>query len=473
MLGYVRTDDYFDQEFNNLNLKDKRLNRRAIFIGNELLRSPGSCIQEVVDNKNRARAAYDFFSNSKVSWKSLFKCHIERTIKRVKESSSDDILVIQDSTFYNYSKHKAKIDIGEIGKQWDQVQFGFIQHTALCMTQLEGPLGIIGIEFFGYKESFDTTDCPTDYQPLEAGLASERWSIFLLQTQNRLKESGKRIITICDREADFFEFLYTCTTRAAFFVVRCKYNRYTGLKARRREEKLFSLLDKAPVLGYFKTTITDIATHQETEVRLQLKAIKDIMIPPMHKGKGHKQNSLEPILINVVQASIDGKEWILLTNLPVETLEEVIFIFKAYKQRWQIESFHKVLKTAYKAEQIYLHSSRSAILNLLALINIAACRVYWIMCKAREIGDKPASICFNDIEIKALHIYFYPSLPLSEDIPTLKTIFYQIAKLGGHRNTKNAYPPGILTIYRGMVKLNSITHMLKAISIRQAKLKAN
>jgi hypothetical protein len=59
---------FFKTEFSTLDLKDKRLLNRAIEIGNTLLSSPGSCIQEVFPSKNDARCAYDFFSNPKVQW---------------------------------------------------------------------------------------------------------------------------------------------------------------------------------------------------------------------------------------------------------------------------------------------------------------------------------------------------------------------------------------------------------------------
>ena len=59
--------NFFDQEFSNVDLKDKRLTKRAISIVNSLICLPWSCIQEVFVTKNEARCAYDFLSNTKVS----------------------------------------------------------------------------------------------------------------------------------------------------------------------------------------------------------------------------------------------------------------------------------------------------------------------------------------------------------------------------------------------------------------------
>ena len=124
---------FFDDEFSNIDLNDYRLNNRAISIGNSFIQYPGSCIQEVMLSKNQARCAYDFFSNPKVDWISLIEPHKQKTKERIIESETDAIYVIQDSTFYNYTNHKAKIDLGVIGKQGSFTQFGFLQHTSICV----------------------------------------------------------------------------------------------------------------------------------------------------------------------------------------------------------------------------------------------------------------------------------------------------------------------------------------------------
>jgi hypothetical protein len=47
-------------------------------------------------------------------------------------------------------------------------------------------------------------------------------------------------------------------------------------------------------------------------------------------------------------------------------------------------------------------------------------------------------------------------------VPNLQDFYYQIAELGGYKNKTNKNPPGVLTIYRGMQKLQNITDMYKA-----------
>lgn len=447
--------NFFDQEFSNIDLKDERLTKRAIAIGNRLVRMPGSCIQEVFGSKNEARCVYDFFSNPKINWMKLLGAHQDRTVERIYASQDNYIYLIQDSTFYNYTEHKAKIDIGVIGKQGRFTQFGFLQHTALCVSSHGLPLGILELDFMGYEDDLKSTS----YRKGFPDIASSRWRRFLSEAMTKLKGIDKDIIMLCDREADFFEFLDDLHGSSCKYVIRCKWDRPTGESNRAKKDKFSTLLEKAPTLGEISLITIDPNTHEETQKLFYLKTLDNITLPPVHRGAGHRQNALAPIKLNVVEASDKENKWLLLTNLPVKTLEDAVFIVQSYKIRWHIESFHKVLKTAYKAEQIYLHSSRGAIQNLLTVINIAAYQTYSLIHQARKKDEIPASCYFSTKEIEALSISLFKKKPDTCQNISLQEIYYQIAELGGYKNKNNKYPPGILTIYRGIKKLNNITEM--------------
>ena len=103
------------------------------------------------------------------------------------------------------------------------------------------------------------------------------------------------------------------------------------------------------------------------------------------------------------------------------------------------------------------------LLNLLTIINIAAYRTYWLIHQARNAEMIKASYCFSSQEINALNIFLFKKLPSPSSSQNLKEIYYKIAFLGGYKNKNNKHPPGILTIYRGIKKLESITQMYDAL----------
>ena len=63
--------------------------------------------------------------------------------------------------------------------------------------------------------------------------------------RQRLGDCQQRIITVADREGDFYEFLHALIAAEEEFVVRAKHDRYTGKTHRAREKRLWSLLTES------------------------------------------------------------------------------------------------------------------------------------------------------------------------------------------------------------------------------------
>jgi hypothetical protein len=78
------------------------------------------------------------------------------------------------------------------------------------------------------------------------------------------------------------------------------------------------------------------------------------VLPPVGKQKRYP-----PLDLAVIHASERGTprgrkpiEWKLITDLPVRSGSEAVEKINWYAMRWKIESFHKILKSGCKAEEI-------------------------------------------------------------------------------------------------------------------------
>lgn len=71
MLGAGTTTEFYQNEFKTLDLKDKRLNKRAHYIGECLQKRLTSCIKRLFINPKDMRQAYDFFFQSQSLRRSL------------------------------------------------------------------------------------------------------------------------------------------------------------------------------------------------------------------------------------------------------------------------------------------------------------------------------------------------------------------------------------------------------------------
>ncbi|HXW53526.1 MAG TPA: hypothetical protein VEL47_05435 [Myxococcota bacterium] len=225
-----------------------------------------------------------FFSNPKVTGCKLIEPHYQETIKRINSTDSKYILAIQDQMRLNFTDHYAKTQLGRIGKSQKTDQYGLIQHSVLCVTDKNEPLGLIDVKIFDFDE-FDTTinnrnRCLKDK-------ASCRWLEALDSVRQRISGSHNRIITVADRESDFYEFMRSLVINNEEFVIRSKFSRYTGIKHRSHGEKSWDIVERSPIKGKIKTKIQDPKSREVRTIALNIKAV-EVMLPPVYKKQGCK-----------------------------------------------------------------------------------------------------------------------------------------------------------------------------------------
>lgn len=384
----------------------------------------------------------------------MLEPHILKTGRRIEAEKSEYILAIQDSTYLNYTSHKAKTSLGKIGLSKQTNQYGLIQHNTLCVTEKNEPLGLIDLQFCDY-ENLDTKTHRHHRNTEETVL--DRWIRASESRRKILPNTNKKIVTVADREGDFFAFINDLIFHNDLFVIRARHNRYLGKNHRDRGKKLFELLEEEKELGKITIDINDVHTRQIKKITLKLKCLKDVILPFPRRSKERNRQHSEAIKVNVLMASNDDYCWILLTNLPVNNTDEMLRVIQIYKCRWHIEDFHKILKTAYQIEEIYLHSSRQAIENALTMAAISACRFYWMVYVGRIESECKADHIFKEYEWKTVYIYFKETVPKKP--PLLSEIILRIARMGGHK-MKNKLP-GIKTMWIGFQSFSVATTMCK------------
>ena len=122
-----------------------------------------------------------------------------------------------------------------------------------------------------------------------------------------------------------------------------------------------------------------------------------------------------------------------------------------YAKRWYIEIFFKVLKSGCGIDVPHFQKG-SRIENYIALSMIVAWKVMLTTYLPREYPEASCTIIFTEIEWKLAHQAAYKKQrPLPENPPTLKEAVALVAMLGGYQKRKD--PPGIQTVWRGVVRL--------------------
>jgi hypothetical protein len=136
--------------------------------------------------------------------------HHERVCERMQGQRV--VLAIQDTTELDYSAHPKTKGLGPIGNKCDGVQ-GLLLHTTLAVTGQGLPLGLLTQQIWARE----LQPRQQEYEHKATALGDKEPAKWL----NALKLTVERapcevqVVTVCDREADIFEFLLTATQERA------------------------------------------------------------------------------------------------------------------------------------------------------------------------------------------------------------------------------------------------------------------
>jgi hypothetical protein len=119
--------------------------------------------------------------------------------------------------------------------------------------------------------------------------------------------------------------------------------------------------------------------------------------PPVAKRRHYPALTLTVIHASELGDPVDRPriEWKLVTDLPVNSRVGAIEKIDWYAPRWKIETFHKILKSGYKAEDSQRRTS-SRLTNLIAIFCILAWRVFWLTEVNRSAPQAPPEVADRD-----------------------------------------------------------------------------
>ncbi len=130
-------------------------------------------------------------------------------------------------------------------------------------------------------------------------------------------------------------------------------------------------------------------------------------------------------------------------------------VIQWYCCRWQIEVFHKVLKSGCRVEICRLQTA-DRLYNFIALMSVIAWRLHWMTYINRCQPDLPCTVALTTIEWEALYIRIHKSTRLPDTVPTVRQAVRWIAQLGGFLGRKSDGEPGVTTLWRGWQRLQDI-----------------
>ena len=436
------------KEFSKIGLKDKRLNQRCQKLASVLEQQSTEPINQACEDWADTKAAYRFFDNEKVSPDKILAPHYQRTVKRMKSHAL--VLAVQDTTFLNYTHHPQTEGLGEIGTK-AQNQRGFGMHSTLAVTPQGLPLGLLTQQFFE-RPIGEASHTASEIQklPIEEK-ESYRW-IEAFEQVIALTPEEVQVVTVCDREADFYEMFVMAKEKHADLLVRANTNR-------RLDEEAKYLWAKVESQGKAGNLTVDIVGNDKRKARQAIVSVRFCTVtlkPPWRP----QQKKLPPITLTAILVREDNPpadikdaiEWLLLTNTIVNDFSQALQVIEWYCCRWQIEVFHKIIKSGCRVEDCRLQTA-TRLQNYIALMSVVAWRLQWLTYINRTNPQEPCTAVLTPIEWQALYMRIHKTSVLPASPPSTHQAIRWIAQLGGFLGRKSDGEPGIVVIWRGWQRL--------------------
>jgi len=446
-----------EEIFGSAELGDKRLTKRLVSIGKQLSSTTGASLSKsCAGDEALLEGSYRFLRNDKVKANKIAESAYE-SISRLAQASTL-LLAIEDTTSIVYG-HELSKQLGYTSNKVDAKQKGYQVHSTMLMDGItEKTIGLISQNRW-CRERDEYGKRANRVKRLYEEKESYKWEKNSHELASRLGEKIKDTISVCDRDADLYEYVqYKVENNQRFIVRACHDRRLENI-----EDTLFKHLADASILGDYKIEIAQKSGRKKREVELELRATTVTLVPP--KRYNGEDNRLKAITINIVHAkekiikSDDYLEWILLTTEKINTFEEARKVTRYYELRWRIEDFHKAWKTGTKVENLRMQS-KDNLEKMIVILSFVAIRL--LQLKEHFEQDSLSKACdsphacselLTEPEWKVLW-QTTEKKQLPKNPPSAAWAFKAIAKLGGWTNSKRTGKASWATIWDGWFKLN-------------------
>lgn len=447
---------WIKNEFSQIDCNDLRLNQRFMMVAQSMMESPGESIHQAMGDWKRSKGAYRLFDNDKVSRQEILSIHAKNTLGRVNDTGQEEIILsIQDSSTINYTHHPKKEGLKKLHQQegFKKCLKGFHLHNTFLMTEDGLPLGLLQQEVF----QNDAAVINHKRRPIE-DKKSYHW-LMGLQAVSAIRD--RTVITICDREADIYEFLMEAKKLEQYYVIRSSTDRKLVIE----NEKLRSFMAKQSIISEIEINIPGNGLRKTRKAILEIRYAKVSLKPPQRAPEA-KKAPLVPLEVNAILATeknpspgIEALDWMLLSNYPVNDFSQAVKCLRWYKSRWNIEEFHKILKSGCNIEDCQLQTFER-VNKYIALMSVIAFRLFYITLVNRVTPEESCTIFLKEHEWQSLCLATKKEVPAKP--PLVREAVRMIGQLGGFLARKSDGEPGITVIWRGWEKLQIISDFFLA-----------
>lgn len=446
------------QWFGAAELGDVRRTRRLVKLADDILRHPGGTLPDKINSPANLKAMYRLMNREQVTHAAVIAGPCAVTRKKM-AAAEGPVLIVHDATELDYSGLHSIPTLGQLGKGNHR---GYIAHNVLAVKAETRE--VIGLAYQHLVKRAQPKKDETREQRRDRGDRESRWWKDASEHVPPAPQ-GKRYVEIGDRGSDVLEFIDYLEATGKQYTLRSKHNRKIQLE-NGDKTKLHDFARQLPEGGRRTVSVpaSEGRTARTAVVAVSWACVK-LLIPQQPRGEVRG----EPLTAWVVclreiapPAGVEPLEWILLTNVPVNSFVDACERIDWYHTRWIIEEYHKGMKTGCQIEDMQF-TTEAGLRPAIALLSVVAVSLLQLRDISRrpDAQTLPATEIFSPRLVESLSVWRYQQRRTNL---TVHEFCFALARLGGHQNRKCDRQPGWLVLWRGWTKLQMMEQYASALA---------
>jgi hypothetical protein len=452
-----------EQTFGAVRLGHRSRGERAVTMAAAIAADPMASLPKQMGSEAGLHGAYRFLQTPDVSYEHLIQPHVQQT--REAMSQPERVLLIQDTTEVDYQQHPSTTGLGPIG---NGTHHGYLLQSVLAVVP--STRQVLGL---AHQEPLLRQPAPqreTKRQREQRERESQVWQRSVQAIGS--PPEGRQWIHVGDRYSDMFPFLLACRQQHCDFVVRAAQDRcvdrlveqadaplprrshHPGGRQPEPPQHLFEVVGDWAAVGEHDLELeaTKQCKARTAHVLISYGCLR--LWPP----RSQETSAQLPLMVWVVRvwepeppAGVEGLSWVLLTSVPIQTLEQAWERVDWYRARWIVEDYHQGLKTGCRVEQRQVQSYEG-LRRLLGLLAPTAVRLLQLRAAARQSPEQPASQTLPAAVVQV--VAAKAGMPAAQ--LTTQQCWHTIARFGGYVGRKGDGPPGWKTLWGGWLYIQTL-----------------
>ena len=317
------------EEFREIDLGDRRLDRRAVLLAERLAAKPEASVPQTCGSRAETMTAYRFFQYERLDWRYLMAPHLRCAEARMRPCPVARCLA--DTTGLDFNEQAME----GLGPLSCGAQRGMYLHATCGVTPDREPLGVLDAWMWVREQK----DVKTGIRP------SLKESVRWIERYERIAELAAglpqtRLVFVADRESDILALIQQvhALPHPADWLVRAQHNR-----AWPSRQKLWAASTAGEPLSGVRF---ELPAQPGQAARLVRQAVR-VSVVELPDGRDGRL----PVTCVVARelsppAGVKPVEWRLLTNRTVAGLEAAIELIDWYRARWEIDQLWNMDKAA-------------------------------------------------------------------------------------------------------------------------------